>query len=302
MHQAVLKARLNNPSLLRASKAIRSWSYGLRPKRSVSALSLIDNGYLLVPDLFGESAANAVISEYGFSERSFKRAAGNLTWPCLSTHLVKLLNDARYQTLLQTYFRVMYGAPPVLQTIPSLVVSYPSIAPEEFDSRRHGFPAAWHTDYPGEFTVHLPLTDITESTSHTAYVSGSAKGFRLYRKSRPQTLAGKEFLGFAKSGDALFFDVCGIHRANLRPGLRAMIQIKYTLGNDMLLFNKHNKKYWSNLVRLKRHSTIMTNVAEIFTDQVRQIQEGDLPPGHEIILEGAHQLRDAFSSVAYSEE
>jgi len=196
----------------------------------------------------------------------------------------------------------MYGSLPVLQTIPSLVVTYPTISQVEHQSELDNFPAKWHTDYAGEFTVHLPLTDITASTSHTAYIRGSAKGYLPLKAPNSSTSAVNPFFGYASKGDALFLDVCGLHRANIRAGLRAMIQIKYTLGNDLLYFDRKNSKYRSNLMRLKKHTSIFPQIVQTFSTQVDQLNPSTFPSAHEKLIAQAEETRHILFSIAESQD
>ena len=253
------------------------------------------NGFVIKNNCFELSAAQNIVDQYRLHASSFTRSDQNLSWPCLSKEVIELFLRSQYRETIDRYFRVMYGCMPVLQKVPSIVVTYPLLDQINALEPKEKFPAQWHTDYPQEFSVHIPLTVIDESVTHTVYVGGSARDLLI----QPQQVVSDEYISqrynkqrihrmVAEPGDVIFLDVTGYHRANLRFGMRAMIQLKYTTGNDLLLFNSPindsiKEKYLRNLAALKNYYSGYSALKKVLRDQLRSLRDIALPKGYELI-------------------
>ena len=112
------------------------------------------------------------------------------------------------------------------------------IQEKSFNEKIHKIPAFFHTDYPTEVTIHIPLTDITPKTPRTMYLDGSSMDsfVRPMKKYDARKVVNKFKTSelFAKAGDALVIDVTGIHKAVIEPQPRIMIQLKFTSGRNIL--------------------------------------------------------------------
>ena len=203
---------------------------------------LLTDGFVKLENNIDINIINKWKRDYLVSKPNFTPAEGNISYPFYNAEIHKLLSDSEMVKVVRHYFQKVYGKLPVLQMIPKLVITYPIINQESFQLKNNHFPAVWHIDYRSEFTVHIPLVDITINTSHTKYIRGSQCSFTtppaliVYENNYPVTNC------FAEPGDTLLIDVDGWHRAQLeRNSFRAMIQLKYTVGNDMLHYKNSEK-------------------------------------------------------------
>lgn len=181
-------------------------------------------------------------SQYNLYQSEFFPAGGNITFPFYNKEMHELLKDSEFIHVVKQYFNKIYRKEAVLQIVPHIVVTYPTITHDEFNVTKNHFPASWHVDYPYEFTVHIPLTPISEETSRTEYINGTH--LTAGRTANNRVLVdNNEVTGcLAKPGDVLCLDVEGLHRARLvENSFRVLVQIKVTAGNDLLKYNKSSK-------------------------------------------------------------
>lgn len=182
--------------------------------------------------------------DYSIYQSSFESLSGNISFPIYTKELHELLSNSRLSQLIDKYFKYVYRKKPVLQYVPHVMITYPSISQSEFNPIENHFPAGWHIDYPYEFTVHIPIERITLETSHTKYIDGSQ-----YYYSRPsmniESIENNNNVidCIADQGDVLCLDVEGWHRAQLeKNSYRAIIALKYTSGNDLLYYTGSEKE------------------------------------------------------------
>ena len=78
---------------------------------------------------------------------------------------------------------------------------------------------------------------------------------------------------FAKKGDAILIDVTGVHRGELKQAFRIMIQVKFTCGNDILIFDENNPKFLKSLKALKENIVDYQNVINSIQDSLTFISK-----------------------------
>jgi len=209
--------------------------------------TLLEDGFFRMANTIGMETIEQWKNDYGIKKENFEPRDGNLGFPFYNEEMHRLITNSRIKNLLFDFFSTIYGKTPVLQIIPHLVIAYPNISHQDFSPDKNNFPAAMHVDYPYEFTIHIPLTKITDLTSHTKYISGSHLFFSTpsYRNRNLQSQ--KLVSCYANPGDVLFLDVDGWHRAELvKTSFRAIIQLKFSAGNNLLFFQKTDKLVKNN--------------------------------------------------------
>ena len=223
------------PKVVRKRRAIRRLRSRVDSSpESNNLLELLDSGFLRFVNCLDHGLIGSWKDRYGIKESNFLRAEGNISVPFFNAEMDGLLANGALIDLLREYYRWMYGSPPILQMIPSLVVTYPNIDQKDFSLGAHNFPASWHVDFRSEFTIHIPLEEISDKTPHTRYCAGSHTSL-LRTAKRGHDSHERVVSCFGAPGDALMLDVEGWHRGQLEGhGFRAFIQLKFTLGNDLL--------------------------------------------------------------------
>ena len=247
----------------------------MKAVNSISNDLLYENGWQVIRNGFGSDIVDKIVRNYGLMKSSFHPHSGNLSFPYYSAYLHDFLTVSNFRGILNSYFERKYQKPPVLQIIPSIIITYPKYDQKNFDSKEHRFPALWHTDYANEFTVHLPLCDLNQSTPHTKYLQGSSLNPEVYpqkifkdddMKTLIQEHETVDCLG--QKGDAILIDVTGVHRGELCQAYRAMIQIKFTCGNDILIFDGSNPKYLNSVRILKENIDDYENIRSSIKDSL----------------------------------
>tara|TARA_B100000795_G_scaffold256358_1_gene228714 strand:+ start:2321 stop:3244 length:924 start_codon:yes stop_codon:yes gene_type:complete len=219
-------------------------------KKNKEFLTLMSNGALLAENIVDKVTIENWIQKYKISNDNFIPCEGNISFPFYNKELHNLLFESEFLDYLNMYYDLVYGKKPVLQQMPTLVVTKPKMNQVNFLLGNHNFPATWHTDYLTEFTIHIPLVDINSETNHTKYLKGSHTNFLIPPLGAIKVDETNNINCFAKAGDALFIDVDGWHRGHLEKGsFRAMIQLKYTIGNNKLTFDPNEPKLKKALER-----------------------------------------------------
>lgn len=209
---------------------------------------LIHDGFYKLENNINSETIEKWKKNYFIYQENFNPKDGNIGIPFYNEDIHNLLTNSLMKDLLFEYFKIAYNRSPILQMIPHLMIAYPTINQSDFSLQNNNFPAIFHVDYPYEFTVHIPLTDINQSTSHTKYIRGTHISFKTPNNSESY-INHKDILScFATQGDILLLDVEGWHRADLvKSSFRAIIQIKFTTGNNLLLYSNNYKLSQNNL-------------------------------------------------------
>jgi hypothetical protein len=213
---------------------------------------LISNGMVVAENIIDKNIIENWISKYNIYNENFVACKGNVFFPFYNKEFHDILFNSNFLDYLNMYYYLVYGKKPVMQQMPTLVITKPDINQLDISHGKSNFPAVWHTDYLTEFTIHIPIVDINSKTNHTKYLNGSHTNFFAPPIGAVKVNETNNTNCFARAGDALFIDVDGWHRGHLEKGsFRAMIQLKYTIGNDQLTYNPNNIKSKNALERTK---------------------------------------------------
>ena len=220
--------------------------------------AFFETGYNLYKNAISPSIYSKLTNEYFVNAKWFLKTNSNIAIPILQRKFLKSIDyDSQMFSYVQEYFRAFYKAEPYLQQVPKIIVTNPDIEPKDFQAEQHRIPAFFHTDYPSELTIHIPLTEINEKTPRTLYLKGShlSKAIRPMKKyASTGALSSFEHVElFANPRDALMIDVTGVHKAVLSPNLRIMIQLKYTAGNDILSVDLNPEKVKTSIENANAH-------------------------------------------------
>ncbi len=228
---------------------------------------LLSNGMVLAKSIIDKNTINNWISRYKISNDSFHKCEGNISFPFYNKDFHDLYFNSDFLGYLNSYYESVYGKKPVLQTMPTLVITKPDMNQSDFTSSKHNFPAVWHTDYLTEFTIHIPLIEINNKTNHTKYLLKSHTNFFPPPVGTTNVNEINNINCFANIGDSLFIDVDGWHRGHLEKGsFRAMIQLKYTIGNNELIFDPNNPKIKKALERTSINTKDYDSLKDIFKE------------------------------------
>ena len=219
-------------------------------KKNQEFAHLLSNGMISAKNVVDKTTIESWVEKYNIKSENFFGCEGNISFPFYNNELHDLLCKSDFLDYLYSYYELVYGKKPVLQTMPTLVVTKPDMNQSGFSSSRHNFPAVWHTDYKTEFTIHIPLVNINGKTNHTKYLLKTHTNFFPPPVGATKVDEINNINCFADIGDALFIDVDGWHRGHLEKGsFRAMIQLKYTIGNNELIFDPNDSKVKKALER-----------------------------------------------------
>ena len=240
-------------------------------------LSLLNLGFVKFTNGIDHSLLTKWSEDYGIKKSNFLPTNGNISVPFFNAEMHALLTGSNLIDLLKDYFVQMYGVPPMLQMVPTLVITHPNVEQQTYIKGVQNFPAHWHYDYPSEFTIHIPLTKITIETTHTKYIKRSHLSLLSSPPTETSVLKDQIVSCFSVPGDVILFDVDGSHRAQLEvKGFRALIQLKFTAGNDILDIKSFSiPKMQKNILRTKQSYIHYEQIKKRLSFDKQYIQEQD---------------------------
>ena len=232
---------------------------------------LLIDGFSIYDSFIDKNILNNIIRKYQLDEQNFKKSYTNVAIPILDDEFINYIsNHKKINSIVEDFYFSTYGTKAFLQTPPSIVITNPSFKKSKED---YSIPHKWHTDYKSEFTFHIPLTDINSDSTKTVYAEKSQNILSIDSQSNlnindyESNIIPLE----AKKGSVIFIDVSGAHKAELGK-FRAMIQFKFTSGND--LFNEIVKPqtYFDVGKKFKENFLLNTNQLKIaFYDDLQKI-------------------------------
>jgi hypothetical protein len=228
-----------------------------------------DSGYYIFRSFCDEPEISRLKSRYlNQSCGAYKSNDGNVSMPFFDGAFIRRFYESATWKLLSTYGQAVYGSEPVLQIYPSIIITKPTFSQEEFSGQKHKVPAVFHTDYPTELTVHIPLTDVISDTNHTRFCTKSHRALRVQaNRNYSETLANQfdQVHLLANTGDLIAIDVTGIHRADVvRDSIRVMIQLKFTSPRYVL----HDLD-WSKTASRARESKLFTQSSMVLKEDLQ---------------------------------
>ncbi len=245
----------------------------LEISKSSHICDLLNNGYSIYDSLIDIKILNNLIDKYQLNKKNFKKSYTNVAIPILDKEFIDYMsNHKKINSIIEEFYFSSYGTKPVLQTPPSIVITNPSI---KKNKEEYNIPHKWHTDYKSEFTFHIPLMDITSNTTKTVYAEKSQNIISVNSQSILKTddLKSNIIPLEAKKGSIIFIDVSGAHKAELGQ-YRAMIQFKFTSGNDLLTEIIKPKSYYNLGVKFKENFLLNTNkLKKSFSDDLLKIND-----------------------------
>ena len=194
---------------------------------------LLIDGFSIYDSFIDKNILNNIIRKYQLDEQNFKKSYTNVAIPILDDEFINYIsNHKKINSIVEDFYFSAYGTKAFLQTPPAIVITNPSF---KNTKEEYKIPNKWHTDYKSEFTFHIPLTDINSDSTKTVYAEKSQNILSIHHQSNlnindyESNIIPLE----AKKGSVIFIDVSGAHKAELGK-FRAMIQFKFTSGNDLL--------------------------------------------------------------------
>jgi len=250
----ILRKRKQKAKSQRCEKLARA--AGTNPDLS----HLLEKGWCNLGGVSNTSFCQYMKQKYPLSDDTFLPCEGNIAWPVMDDQIRDILCNTTFRECITDYFYCAYREIPILQMVPTITVTKPNITQEEYKHGFHAFPGAWHTDYPTEMGVHIPVNDITTQTTHTKYIETSNRvalepdGLLLNDSFMEETYGPNCIVQcLAKAGEVLIMDTTGFHRAELNVEPRIVLQFKFTAGNDPILLKADNPSFKKTVGRVKEN-------------------------------------------------
>ena len=130
------------------------------------------------------------------------------------------------------FFKSIYKLEPVFQQSPLLIITKPGFNNKNEMKKNYKIPADFHTDYPTEMALHIPLNDLREGAIHTVYCKSSNRNIFVKSTSKYKEEFAHRFEKInlvTKKGAGILLDTQGIHKANVnKRDIRIMLFFKFS--------------------------------------------------------------------------
>ena len=164
------------------------------------------------------------------------------------------------------FFKSIYNVDPVLQQSPLIVITKPSFDENEMRTS-YKIPADYHTDYPTEMALHIPLNDLKEGVIHTVYCKSSNRNIFIKSTSKYSenfTNKFKKINLVSKRGAGILLDTQGIHKANVKKAnIRIMLFFKFSSKNNII----KNVNYTESSFSAKKSSYFKFDKEKLMIDK-----------------------------------
>jgi hypothetical protein len=215
-----------------------------------SIYNLLNNGYEIQENLLNSDDINFISNKYLFSNNinDDKVYQQNLTFPFFDKIIIEKVFNSEIFRKTKIFFKSIYNVDPVLQQSPLIVITKPSFDKNEMNTS-YKIPADYHTDYPTEVALHIPLNDLKEGVIHTVYCKSSNRNIFIKSTSKYSenfTNKFKKINLVSKKGAGILLDTQGIHKANVKKGnIRIMLFFKFSSKNNIIKNVDYTKSSFS---------------------------------------------------------
>lgn len=220
-------------------KLKKNYTLHFGTKKQEPLYNLLYNGYDFHEKILTHEDINFIIKKYinKYKLDNDQTFDYNLTFPFFDEKIMKKILSSEIIKKINSFFQKVYNLKPVLQQSPLIIITKPSIQNEDMN-KSVKIPADYHTDYPTEMAIHIPLNDLKEDVIHTVYCQKSNRNLLTKSTSKYDDKFVSKFKKIKLAtlkGNAIILDTQGIHKANVKKGdLRIMLFLKFSSKNNLI--------------------------------------------------------------------
>lgn len=235
------------------NKIKKNYFYYLNSNEDKSFQSILEKGYFIEKNILNNNDINAILNKYLDSNylNNEKRFDYNLFYPFFDEKILNKILSSETMHLAKKFFSMIYQSIPKFQQCPLLIITKPNLNNNEIENRIK-IPATFHTDYPTEMSLHIPLVDLNENEIFTTYCQGSNRSYFVLPTTDYDQDYVKKFKQIkltSNKGDGILLDTQGIHKAKIeKNSIRIMLFIKFSSEKNLL----ENIDYSSNSEKAKK--------------------------------------------------
>ena len=209
----------------------------------------ISQGYLIKEKLLNDEDVNYILNHYINIDHiddgdSFDY---NLIIPFFNKKIINKILESELCENLDKFFKLTTKANFHFQTVPYIVITKPLSDQDTIDGKSAKIPVNYHTDFPFEITLQVPLLDLDLKSPHTLYFEKTNRSifFRstsVYKEEKLSKFKKINLIG--KKGDGILIDTQGVHRANVyKNSIRIMLFIKFSNSKNIITNTNHKNLY-----------------------------------------------------------
>jgi hypothetical protein len=202
------------------SKIKKNYIFFYKIKKETPLYNFFNDGFDIYENLLSNNDVDYILEKYtNFkNNKNDKNYEYNLTFPFFDKKILDKIFSSSLIKTINDFFIEVYKVKPVLQQSPMIVITKPAIENDEMSSKIK-IPADYHTDFPTEVALHIPLNDLEENVIHTIYCRSSNRDFFTKSTSKYNSSSTKKFEKVklvTKKGNGILLDTQGVHKANIK--------------------------------------------------------------------------------------
>lgn len=219
----------------------------------------LDKGFLIQNAFLDQKELNYIIREYlnlnNINDNNYYDF--NLSIPFFDQKIIEKIISSNLFQVIKKFYSLTCNSKIFFQQIPFIVITKPSID-QSLANEKTRIPARFHTDYPSEISLQIPLINQLNYTPHTLYLEKTNRDLKFKCMSNYDEKSLKDYnkvklLGH--EGDAILIDTQGVHRANLfKNSLRIMLFFKFSSKKN-ILNNVNYKELYERSAKLNYFRT-----------------------------------------------
>lgn len=221
------------------NKIKKNYIFYSKIKKNDPLYNLFNDGFDIYPNLISEDDIKYILKKYTNIENKNNSSSYdyNLIFPFFDKYILNKILNSNIISNINNFFLKVYKVKAILQQSPLLVITKPSIENHEMSSKIK-IPADYHTDYPTEMALHIPLNDLKNDMIHTIYCRSSNRDYLIKSTSKYNQQFAEKFERVklvTKKGNGILLDTQGIHKANVKKNeIRIMLFLKFSSSSNII--------------------------------------------------------------------
>ena len=199
----------------------------------------LEKGYIIQTEFLDQKDLRYIIGEYlnlkNIHDNDYYDY--NLSIPFFDKKIIEKIISSSLFSVLKNFYSMTCNSEIFFQQVPFIVITKSSI--DQFlANNKTRIPVKFHTDYPSEISLQIPLINQLDHSPHTLYLEKTNRDIKFkcsttYDEKKLNYYNKVKLLG--NEGDAVLIDTQGVHRANIfKNSLRIMLFFKFSSKKNIL--------------------------------------------------------------------
>ena len=199
----------------------------------------LEKGYIIQTEFLDRKDLKYIIGEYlnlkNINNNEYYDY--NLSIPFFDKKIIEKITSSSLFFVLKKFYSMTCNSEIFFQQTPLIVITKSSVD-QSLANDNTRIPVRFHTDYPSEISLQIPLINQLDYSPHTLYLEKTNRDIKfkcstIYDEKKLNDYNKVKLLG--NEGDAVLIDTQGVHRANIfKNSLRIMLFFKFSSKKNIL--------------------------------------------------------------------